>query len=302
MPEDWRLIEERGTSHSGNLSFQTDTVRFRLEWKPIGKKSPEPLGVILERFVGKMRKSAKGTLKVRKGSVKIHEHNASFVHFITDQKGGLYLWYCKPTGRLFVIELAFGKEGRGSTSVISRIIQSFTCHGLDGRIWSLLGFRFATPESLELDTRRFVVGKGALAFLEKKRSLLTEHRLRVLFEYFSMANVRFEDTYKEPNRWLDEYYLDHLKRRYGKLEFTKTQLGQVKGHKVEVRDGNSSSGLTWRSNAEFIVASWYCPDANRIYATMVTKEITRPIFLKRHLNKEDVKDLFKYIIKSIRCH
>lgn len=302
MPEDWRFIGEGGTFQSGNLSFQTDTASLRLEWKPINKRNPDPLDVVTERFIKKIRKNIKKNVRIRKGFVNINEHKASFVNFNTDVKGQEYFWYCKPTNRLIIIEFMIREDENIPRSVIRKILRSFTCHGSDKRIWSVLGFRFETPKSLKLSARKFVVGRGMLSFLERKRSLLTNYQIKALFEYYSMANLQFEDLFMEHNKWFDNFYLNYLRKEYGKLRFGKPEAGQVQGHEVEIREGTLSYGLTWRSKAKFFVASWFCPNANRMYAITVAKEIIRPIFLKRQLNQEDLIDSFQKIVNSVQCH
>ncbi|MGD8544549.1 MAG: hypothetical protein PVH12_00085 [Candidatus Bathyarchaeota archaeon] len=302
VPEEWQLIEEGGNSLSGKLSFQTDDASLRLEWKPISKKKPMPIRDITEKFTEKLRKKAKRNVKIRKGSINIQEHKAASVQFRTNVEGQGFFWYCKPTNRFFMIEFLTRKEAKIPKHVIEHVVKSFTCHGLKGRTWSILGFSFETPKSFELETRKFVVGKGILLFQEKRRNPLTETRTSVLFEYFSMANVQFEDTYMEPHRWFDDYYVDGLKKRFGKPKLEEHSDLQIKGHSVKVIKGTASSGWTWRKKVGFIIAFWYCPGSNRIYVMMVSDEITRPIFLRRRLEEDDLKQCFQDVVETIQCH
>lgn len=238
----------------------------------------------------------------RKGTTPIHQHKAFFVHFKTDIEGYAFFWYCNESSRLLVGQFTFKRADRYSKSVMKKVLRRLRCHGLDQKVWSVLGFSFETPKSFRLMNRKMIVGRTSLSFMEEERRPSTAQKTEILFEYFSMANVQFETTYTKPRKWIDEYYFDELKKRYRGLKLEASKSRRVQGHRAAVKKGSASSGLTLRKKALFILASWYCPDMNRMYSVTVSRQILRPIFLRRKVNEEDLKKNFKNFFSSISCH
>jgi len=238
-----------------------------------------------------------------KGTTSIHKHQAYFVHFKTDIEGYAFFWYCNESSRLLVGQFTYSRTDRQAKSVMKKILKSLRCHGLDQNVWALLGFFFKTPKSFKLMNRKMIVGRTSLSLMEEeKQSKFTDQKTAIFFEYFSMANVRFEATYMKPKKWIDEYYLGELKKRYRGLQLEASRSRRVSGHRAAVKKGSASSGLTLRKKALFIVASWHCPDMNRMYSVTVSKQIVRPIFFQRKIDEEDLKKLFKDFFLSISCH
>lgn len=238
----------------------------------------------------------------RKGTTPIHQHQAFFVHFKTDIEGYAFFWYCNESSRLLVGQFTFKLADQYSKSVMRKTLRSLKCHGLDQNVWSVLGFSFKTPNSFRLIERKMIVGRTLLSFQEEERHPAAVQKTEILFEYFSMANVQFETTYTKPKKWIDEYYLDELKKRYRGLKLKASRGRRIQGHRATVKKGSASSGLTLRKKALFIVASWHCPDMNRMYSVTVSKQVFRPIFLRRQVNEEDLKESFNNFFSSVSCH
>lgn len=238
----------------------------------------------------------------RKGTTRIHQHKAFFVHFKTHIEGYAFFWYCNESSRFLVGQFTCKRTDRHSKSIMKNILISLRCHGLDQNVWSILGFSFKTPNSFKLMNRKMIVGRTSLSFQEEKPHPFATQKTEILFEYFSMANVQFETTYTKPKKWIDEYYFDELEKRYRRLKLELSRSRRIHGHRAAIKKGSATSGLILRKKALFIVASWYCPDMNRMYSVAVSKQIFRPIFLRREVDEEDLKRVFKSFFSSVSCH
>lgn len=200
-------------------------------------------------------------------------------------------------------QFTFKRADRDSKSAMKKVLRALRCHGFDQNVWSFLGFSFKLPKSFKLMNRKMIVGRTSLSFLEEEqRYPFTEQKTEILFEYFSMANVQFETTYKKPKKWVDEYYFGELKKRYRGLKLEASRSRRVQDHRAVVKKGIVNSGLTWRKTALFIVASWHCPSMNRMYSVTVSKQIRRPVFLRRKVNETDLKNSMKNFFASVTCH
>ena len=239
----------------------------------------------------------------RKGTTRIHQHQACFVHFRTDIEGYAFFWYCNESSRLLVGQFTHRPTDRQAKSVMRKILKALKCHGLDQNVWALLGFVFKTPKSFKLMNRKIIVGKTSISLMEEeKRYPFIDQKTEILFEYFSMANIRFEATHTKPEKWINEYYFGELKKRYRGIQLEASRSRRINGHRVAIKKGSASSGLTLRKKALFIVASWHCPDMNRMYSVTVSKQILRPILFNRTVDKEDLEKVFKDFFSSIICH
>ncbi len=307
FPENWQLAAEGGDSRSGSLRFEGDISQFELKWEPnapapIGKKLAQELPELADRFVQQLKKSEK-TVICGKGTARIQQHEAHFVHFKTDVEGYAFFWYCIESSRLLVGQFTSKRSDRESKSVMKKVLKSLRCHGLDQNVWALLGFFFKTPKSFKLMDRKMIVGKTSLSLVEEERqSPFADQKTEILFEYFSMANVRFEATYLKPKKWIDEYYFGELKKRYRGIQLEASRSRHINGHRVAVKKGSASSGLTLRRKALFIVASWHCQDMNRMYSVTISKQIVRPILFQHKIDEGDLKKCFKDFFSSISCH
>ena len=286
---------------SGSLRFEGDSSQFELKWEPLQEKRFQPLPELADNFVQRLKKSEE-TLTCRKGTTPIHQHQAFFVRFKTDIEGYAFFWHCNESSRLLVGQFTQKQVERDSKSVVKRILRSLRCHDSDQNAWSVLGFSFKTPKSFRLMNRKMIVGRTSLSFLEEERHLSMTRRVELLFEYFSMANVQFETTYTKPKKWIDEYYFDELKKQYRGLKLETSKSKRIQGHRVAIKKGSASSGLTLRRKALSIVASWYCPNMNRMYSVTISKQILRPIFLGCTLTEEDLNKIFNDFFSSISCH
>ena len=301
FPANWQLAAEGGDTRSGSLRFEGDISQFELKWEPLQEKRFQPLPELADNFVKELKKSKK-TVTCRKGTTPIHQHQAFFVHFETDIEGYAFFWHCNESSRLLVGQFTQERVERDSKSVVKRILRSLRCHDSEQNAWAVLGFSFKTPKSFRLMNRKMIVGRTSLSFLEEERHPSMTRRVELLFEYFSMANVQFETTYTKPKKWIDEYYFDELKKQYRGLKLETSKSRCIQGHRVAVRKGSASSGLTLRRKALSIVASWYCSNMNRMYSVAASKQILRPFFLRCKLTEEDLKKIFNDLFSSISCH
>lgn len=304
FPENWQLTAEGGDTLTGKLKFEADDSRFELKWEPIQKERLQLLSELTERFVQQLRKSEK-TVTCRKGKTSIHRHQSLFVHFKTNIEGYTFFWYCHESSRFLVGQFTFKKVDSDTKEAMKKILRSLRCHSLDQNVWSILGFSFEIPKSFKLIKRKMVVGRTSLSFLsssEEERRPFTEQRMEILFEHFSLANVQFETIYTKPKKWIDKYYFDELKKRYRGLKLEAARSRRVQGHLAAVKNGTASSGMTLRRKALFILASWHCPEMNRMYSVTASKQVGRPIFFRREVNEEDLKRKFKRLLASVICH
>ncbi|HID90900.1 TPA: hypothetical protein EYP44_02965 [Candidatus Bathyarchaeota archaeon] len=301
IPEDWRFTVEGGNIRSGYLRLEAEGLCLELRWERI-RRRPKPLSTIADELVKQLEKSkkVKKVIVRKRGKTRIFRHDALFVHLKSDVAAWVFLWYCNESNRFVTCQFSSKAVARHPNLIRKQVLKSLRCHGFSRNIWSVIGFYFETPTSFELKERKLAVGRTSLLFSREERSTFAEQRSEILFECFSLANVRFEKLYESPGKWMEEYYLKELRKRYRKLKLRASRSTRIRTHKVAVKKGSAGSGIIWRKTASFIVASWYCPDMNRMYAVTVSDQIKRPII--RCSVGEDFVDIFKDFFSSVNCH
>ncbi|MEM2673949.1 MAG: hypothetical protein QXG34_04425, partial [Candidatus Bathyarchaeia archaeon] len=206
IPEDMRLTAESGNLNSGYLKFEMEGFLVEVRWDPLDPRKAKSLALIADSFVKNIKKTLEKTSKKRidikienVGNIFVSSHSA-YVMILKPNSGlrePVYIWNCDRSKRIVVMHFTSLLSDEESENLIKRIVNSFKCH-LEGDFipWAALNLRFNLPPSFLLSERKIAVGRTHLTFNEQKFSTFAEKGKNLMIEYFSMANLIFEDTYK----------------------------------------------------------------------------------------------------------
>lgn len=312
IPEEMRLTTEGGNVNSGYLRFEMENFVMEIRWDQIDPKKPKPLAEIADSFIKTAKKAyekqskKKVDLKVEGvRNTSVSSHNAYFMILKSEAnvEEQVYIWNCDRDKRAILVHFTSLLPKEESENMIRHILGSLKCH-MDGEFipWVALNFRFNIPRSFMLSERRIAVGKTYLIFDEQKFSTFAERGRKLIIEYFSMANVIFEDTYKDIDSWFQKKYWKDLKKRCKDIILQRTEKKRLLRHNVIYKHGIKNSGLFTRRTTMCENLTWYCSKSNRIYSLTYISYIGRPFFLKRKLDEEADKKIMQEFLSSFRCH
>ncbi len=184
------------------------------------------------------------------------------------------------------------------------MLESCECHREGSNIWSLLNFRFETPKDFLLTDTKIAVGRARFALSGTKVTSFTEKTSTLIVEYYSMANVVFQDALNNLDEWFKKNYekdlCKQLKRR--RIKFVLAEPRKMLKHELVMKKSESKSGFSWRGTTNFTNATWYCPESNRIYIVTFTHTVSRPIILKRKILESEYADTVDNLLSSFKCH
>lgn len=312
VPEEMRLTAEGGNINSGYFKLEMENLLLEVKWEQFNPKKPKSLAEISASFIENIRKTIeKATKKKVDIKVKVMEnifissHNARSMVLETESglKEPTYLWVCEKSNRIIIAHFVFSPLMEEVEKTIERILGSFKCHTEEDSVtWSALNIRFSIPPSFLLSERRIAVGRTYLTFRDQKFSTFAELGRSFSIEYFSMANVVFEDTYKDIDTWFQKNYWKDLKKSHKNIAFQSGESKKIMRHNAVYRHGIRRSGLLTRRTAICKNLTWYCSKSNRIYSITYMSYISRPFFLKRKLSEEEEEKIFQDLLSSFKCH
>lgn len=307
VPEEMHITRQGGNSNKGTFSIESEDSLIEFSWNSISKKS-EPLLSIVEQITDRIKKDAgkkkiQFSLEEKKDTV-VNNHDAVYLRLKYGIEERYYVWKCQESNRLIAIRFVFREYGEKARKIVKQLLNSIQCH-IEGKdVWSLMKLRFETPKTFLLSDARIEVGKSHIELVENKIAMFEERKRTIYVNYFPMANVRFKDTYKDPEKWFEKNHLKDFKKslRKRKINFKTIGKKKVEGHEIIIKQARMASGLLTRSSDLCSAAFWYCPEMNRIYFLALNSKVTRPFLFKRRLKKKEHDDLFDEILKSFRCH
>jgi len=311
IPEGMRLTSEGGNISSGYIRLEMEGLVAEVKWDPLDKKAM-PLAKVADLFIKNVRENLekklkkKVDLKVESGeNIFVSSHGAYSMILKTGAEfwEPVYIWNCEKSKRIIIVHFISLLPKDTGQEVVRHMLESLRCHQ-DGDFvtWSALNLRFNIPSSLLLSDRKIVVGRTYLTFEERKPSMLAEMGRSLTIEFFSMANIIYEDTYKKIDEWFQSKYWKDLKKRYKHISFQTSEMERVMRHNVLHKRGVRKLGLVNRRTMLCENLTWYCSKSNRIYSVTYTSYVSRPFFLKRMLNEEEDKRILQSLISSFRCH
>lgn len=311
IPEGMRLTSEGGNINSGYIRLEMEGLVAEVKWDPLNKKSM-PLAKVADSFI----KSAKETLEKKlkkKVDLRVEGGESTFIsshgaHSMILKTGAelwepVYIWNCEKSRRVIIAHFMSLLPRDTGREVVKHMLESLRCHQ-DGDFvtWSALNLRFSIPASLLLSDRKIVVGRVYLTFEEHKASTLAERGRSLTIEFFSMANVLYDDIYKRIDEWFQSKYWKDLKKRYKHISFQTSEMERIMRHNVLHKRGVRKLGLVNRRTVLCENLTWYCSRSNRIYSVTYTSYVSRPFFLKRRLNEEEDKRILQNLLSSFKCH
>jgi len=308
VPKNVRFTREGGNVGNGHIFLESENCVIEAKWEPFDPKKAKPLSQVAEGLVEQMRKQSKKQKQIvevlRKEDAHVYKHKAFYLVVKSPSEERVYIWYCSESKRIVVWRFVFASFDEDSKKTMKRVLDTLRCHGEEADVWSLLSFRFEIPSTFLLTDTKITVGRAHFMLTDRELSSFAEKTESILIEYFSMANLIFEDTYDDPDIWLEEKYLKDLGKRFKerKMKFQTAESRRFRTHKMEIKQATAASGISSRKTALYTNATWYCPRTNRIYSVTASSSIRRPVVFKRESDREAHESLMEDLLSSFRCH
>ncbi len=305
VPEEMRFTRQGGDSRLGNFMLEAENYLIEAKWETFEPKKAKPLSEIAEALVGQVKKQSKkqSITVLGKEDTYVSKHKALYMIMKSQAEERVYIWYCDESQRVIIFRFVFGTFDESARKITKYVLDTVQCHS-EKSIWSLLNLHFETPNSFLLTDTKITVGRAHFILMDRQLSSFGEKTERILIEYFSMANLIYEETYRDLDRWLEKNYLKDLGKRLKerRIKFKPAEPIAIKRHKIMVKQAAVKSGVSWRKTTNYTNATWYCPRTNRIYSVTVASSNKRPAFLKREIDKEAHSKLLGDLLVSFDCH
>lgn len=311
-PQDARFTRFGGSAKAGTLRLEAEDYFIEAKWEPTPKRR-RSISAVADKFVEdmtkeygkKLKRPKKGSFRILgKEDARVYSHDALYLVMKAEVEERYYMWYCDESKRVVILRFVFKTFDNTAKNIVKKVLDDFECHRKETTVWALMNTRFETPIDFLLTEARIAVGRAHFMLSDRKPSTFTEKTSTILVEYFSMANIIYKDTYEDPDNWFEEHYEKDLKKLLKKrrLKFQVADPRKLKRHKVVVKEAEASSGFTWRAKTLYTNATWYCAGSNRIYSVTVSSSISRPLPLKREINKAEHAKTVADLLSSIKCH
>ena len=308
VPENVRFTREGGNVNNGHVVLESENCMVEAKWESFDPKKAKPLSEVAEGLVESMKKQSKKRKQIvkvlRKEDAHVYKHKALYMVVKSPVEERVYLWYCGETQRIIIWRFVFHPFDEDSRKIVKRTLETLRCHGEEADIWSLLNFKFEIPSTFLLTETKITVGRAHFMLTDREESPFAKRTESMLIEYFSMANLLYEDSYREPGKWLEKNYLKDLRKRFKerKIKFQTAETKRFRRHKMEVRKATATSGLSWRKTSLYTNATWYCPRTNRVYSITASSSLKRPAPFKRVSDEEAHESLVEVFLSSFKCH
>jgi len=303
-PEDWNFSVESGGQRQGFVRLASFSSSFELKWEKMEKKRKFSIESVVDNLIKKLQKSDKNLKLLKKGSSEVFGHNALYFHFESEFEGYGTAWYCDKGERVFLGLFSFKPEYKQARLTFTRCLGSLKCHTLDDwNTWSLFGFSFRTPSKFGLMERKFLVGHTTLSFYKEEPHPFCIEKTEAFFQYWSPANVKFEETYNDVKKWFEKFYEKELKKRY-KVKMKKERFRSLKinGHPAKTLPFTTKRGLVSQNISRNSTHMWYCPETNRIYALTLSKGLRKTRIIPSKKYEAMPVETFDKILTSVSCH
>ena len=305
VPEEMRFTRQGGDSRLGNFMLEAENYMIEAKWETFEPKKAKPLSEIAEALVGQVKKQSKkqSITVLGKEDTYVSKHKALYMIMKSQAEERVYIWYCDESQRVIIFRFVFGAFDESARKITKHVLDTVQCHS-EKSIWSLLNLHFETPSSFLLTDTKITVGRAHFILSDRQLSSFADKTDRILIEYFSMANLIYEGTYKDLDKWLEKNYLKDLGKRLKerRIKFKLAEPIGVKRHKTVVKRATIKSGISWRKTTISTNATWYCPRMNRIYSVTVASSNKRPAFLSRKIDEEAHLKLMEDLLASFDCH
>jgi hypothetical protein len=311
-PEEARFTRYGGDTKKGSFILESEDYLIEAKWDPIPKRraSLSVVGTSLIEEMGveygkKRRRLSKRTITVlEKHDTHVFSHDALYMVAKVQVEERFYIWYCDESNRVVIVRFLFKTFDESSKKIVKQLLESLECHRKDFNVWSLLNVRFETPMDFLLTDSRIAVGGARFVLSGRKLTSFTEKTSTIVVEYYSMANVVFEDTYNDLDVWFRKNHEKDIYKQFKKrrIRFRSIEPRKLMKHDLIMKEATGKSGTSWRSTTHFTNASWYCSESNRIYSITLASSISKPLFLKRQINETEYTELMGNLLSSFKCH
>jgi hypothetical protein len=306
IPEEMRFTSFGGNVKSGNFMLESEGCILEARWEPSPTKKAKPLAEVAESLIEQIKKKLKkqDVTVLAKDETHVSIHDALYVVLKSRLDERIYIWYCQESKRVMILRFLFKTFDKSSKEVMKHVLDSLVCHGGESNIWSLMNVRFETPPAFLLTGTKISVGRAYFMLTDRKLSAFTEKSTKILVEYFSMANVLYKEACENLDKWLEQYYMKDLRKKFGgrKVKFEAATHVHIRRHNAALRQATTKSGLLSRKTTLYSNATWYCSGMNRIYSVTIGSTKIRPALLERKIDKKDHTNLLKNLLSSFQCH
>jgi len=307
VPEEMHLTRQGGNAKRGTFFIESEDSLIEFSWNPLPKESKSLLSIV-EQITDRIKKDA-GKKKIEfnieeKKDTIVNNHDAIYLRLKYGIEERYYVWQCQESNRLIAIRFVFKEYDEKAKNIVKQLLSTIQCHTKEKNVWSLMKFRFEAPKTFLLSESRIEVGKSHIELIENEFYAFEERKRTIYVDYFPMANLRFKDTYEDPEKWFEKSYLKEFKRilKKRRIDFKTIGKKEMGGHEIIIKQAETTSGFSTRSTELCSAAFWYCPEMNRMYFIALNSKVTRLFFLKRKLKKKEHNDLFNEILESFQCH
>jgi len=307
VPEEMHITRQGGNAQRGTFIIESEGHLIEFSWQPVPNK-PKPLLSIVETIIDQAKKDAekkkqKFSIEERRDTT-VKNHDAIYLRLKAPVEERYYIWNCQESGRLIASRFVFETFDEKTRKFVKQFLSTLQCHMKEKNIWALMKIRFETPQSFLLEDAKIEISKAHIVLTENKFSAFEESKRTICVAYFPMANLRFKDTYEDPEKWFEKNYMKDLKKtlRKRRFNFKTIEKKELKGHVAIIKQAKATTGIYVRSTDLCSNASWYCPEMNRMYSLSLNSKVTRPLFFRRQLKKEEHDNLFNEIFESFHCH
>jgi len=306
VPEEMHLTRQGGDANKGTFIIESEDSFIEFYWNPIPKRQM-PLLSIVDQITDRIEREAKKKrlkFTTERSDTIINDHKAIYLLLNYGVEERYYVWQCPESNRVIAVRLIFKTYGEKERNIVKQLMGTIKCHMDGDNVWSLMKIRFEAPKSFLLRSAEFSVGRSHIELAESKISMLEDFGRMIYVCYFPLANVRFKDTYNDPEKWFDNVYLRDFRRilRKRRVNFEFKDKVEIMGHEAIIKQAEMTSGLFTRTSGLCSAAFWYCPETNRMYFVALNTHISKPVILKRRIERTEHERLFGRILESFHCH
>jgi len=309
MPEDWRLTFDIGDSLKGFIRFASQSSNLEIKWETLKKRADFSIDAVSKNLINKIEKSVKkkNFKLLKRQSASVSDHKGVYFHYRTEQECYGLTWYCDKAEKLFILLHVFKpKEYRETKPIFEYIVNSLKCHSLDEQaLWSIHNFSLKTPSSFRLGKRKILLGHINLSLLAEKPRPFRVEKAEIFFQCWSLANVKFEDAYNDPEKWFKKYYEKEFRKKFGKkMKTDEFQSTTIREHAAKTFTCTIKSfGLiTSHTVTNIHNTIWYCPESNRMYMLTFSIAMNKLRFTAMKKTELLPPEKINDIINSVSCH
>lgn len=261
-PKGWFLAAESGGVLDGYFRIDSkESVKLEVKWEKQTrekrvKTKVQPMIVIngfIENYMRKSKKRDKAEVYGR-GNIEICSHNAYFVRWQADTETVTSSWVCENEKKVFLLNY-YLEPNEEWENVVSWLIPGLVCHTPE-EFWKyrLSGVEFKVAKGYALQNRKLLLGRPALVFKNKDKTLL------IHWSYFAKETLfKYKGSLLE---WSKKEIPKEVHSFMKGLSYNKLKSDEKTG-KLVMEDMVRGAALIRRAVKTMRI--WHDSDSNRIF-------------------------------------